>query len=82
MEHAGDNYTNCNWSVWSSNLRITEGTGVLGSSQTGGDHPNDSITENGENTEKSPGDLRRLGVTQTPVKNNRLTLMGKALMSE
>ena len=27
------------------------------------------------NTEKSPGDLRRLAVTQTPVKNHQLTLM-------
>ena len=27
-----------------------------------------SITENGQNTEKSPGDLRRLAVTQTSVK--------------
>ncbi len=33
------------------------------------------ITENGQNTEKSPGDLRRLAVTQTPVKNHLLTLM-------
>ena len=32
-----------------------------------GDHPNDSIIENGQNTEKSPGDLRRLAVTQTQV---------------
>ena len=32
-----------------------------------GDHPNDSIIENGQNTEKSPGDLRRLAVTQTPL---------------
>ena len=28
-----------------------------------------SIFENGQNTEKSPGDLRRLAVTQTPVKD-------------
>ena len=27
-----------------------------------GDHPNNSITENGQNTEKSPGDLRILAV--------------------
>ena len=27
-----------------------------------------SIIENGQNTEKSPGDLRRLAVTQSPVK--------------
>ena len=33
-----------------------------------GDHSNYSIIEIGLNTEKSPGDLRKLAVTQTPVK--------------
>ena len=33
------------------------------------------IAENGHNTETSPGDLRRLSVTQTPVKNHQLTLI-------
>ena len=41
----------------------------------GRDYRNDSITENGQNTEKSPGDLKRLAVTQTPVKNHLLILM-------
>ena len=35
-----------------------------------GYHPNNSIIENGQNTEKSPRDLRKLDVTQTPVKNH------------
>ena len=30
---------------------------------------------NDQNTEKSPGDLRELAVTQTPVKNHQLKLM-------
>ena len=34
-----------------------------------------SIIENGQNTEKSPRDLRRLAVTQSPVKDHQLTLM-------
>ena len=38
------------------------------------------ITENGQNAAKSPGDLRRLAVTKTPVKNHQL--MWKALMSK
>ena len=71
MKHAGDNYTNCNWCVWNTNKRITKGTGGLRSWQTSGDHPNCSIIENGQNTEKSPGDLRRLAVTQTPVENHQ-----------
>ena len=36
-----------------------------------------SIVEIGQNTEKSPGDLRRLPVTQTPVKDHQLTLVWK-----
>ena len=53
----------------------TKWTGGLGNWRTGGDHPNDSIIENSQNTQKSRGDLRRLAVTQTPVKNHQLTLM-------
>ena len=40
---------------------------------------NDGIIEDDQNTEKSPGDLRKLDVTQTPVKNYQLTLMWKTL---
>ena len=54
---------------------VTKGTGGLGSWRTSGDHPNYYIIENGQNTEKSPRDLRRLAVTQTPVKDYQLTLM-------
>ena len=36
---------------------------------------NDSIAEDCQNTEPSPGDLRRLAVTQTPVKNHQLILL-------
>ena len=43
------------------------------------DHPNYNIIEIGQNTEKSPGDLRRLAVTRTPLKDNQLTLMWKTL---
>ena len=32
------------------------------------DYPDSSIVENGQNTEKSPGDQRILAVTQTPEK--------------
>ena len=40
-----------------------------------GDHPNYSIVAIGQNTENSPGDLRRLAVTRTPVENHQLTLV-------
>ena len=38
-------------------------------------HPNNRIIENSQNTEKSPGDLRRLAVIQSPVKDHQFTLM-------
>ena len=36
-----------------------------------GNNPKHSITEIGQNTGKCPGDLRRLVVTQTPVKGHQ-----------
>ena len=45
--------------------------------RTSGDHPNYNIINISQNTEKSPGDLKRLAVTQTPVRNHRLTLVWK-----
>ena len=58
-----------------NNKRIIKRPGRLGSWRTGRDYPNDSIAENGQNPETSPGDLRRLAVTETPVKNHQLILM-------
>ena len=78
MELEGDNYTNGDWCVWHSHQRIINGTGGLRNKRSG-DHPNYCIIENGQNTEKSPGDLWRLAVTQTPVKNYQLKLMWKTL---
>ena len=56
-------------------IGLSKGTGVLGSWRASEDHPNYTIVENGQNTEKTPGDLRRLAVTQTPVKDHQLTLL-------
>ena len=75
MEHEGDNYTNYDWCFWYSHQRIIKGTGGLRSWRTSGDHPNYSIIENGQNTEKSPGDLKRLAVTQIQVEDHQLKLM-------
>ena len=52
----------------------SKGTGGLGSWRTNEGHPNNSIIENDQNTEKSPGDLRRLALPQTPVKDHQLEL--------
>ena len=64
--------------TWAEDI-IIKGTGGLGNRRTSGDHPNYYIIENGQNTEKSPGDLRRLATTQTPVKDHQLAMMWKTL---
>ena len=75
MGHEIDNHTNPDSCFWYSRQRIIKGTGGLENKWTSGDHPNYCIIENGQNTEKSPGDLRRLTVTQTSVKDHQLMLM-------
>ena len=44
-----------------------------------GDHADNSIIKFSKNTVKSPGNLRRLAVTQTPVKNHQPTVVWKTL---
>ena len=67
-KHEGDCDTYCNWCTWK--------TRRLRNKRTSRD-PDYSITKIGQNTEKSPEDLRTLAVTQTQVKNHQLTLVGK-----
>ena len=67
MEHESDGYTNCNYYSWYTHQRIGTRSGGLENKRKRGDYSNYCIVEIGQNTEKSPGDLRRL-VTQTPVK--------------
>ena len=75
MEHENDGDTNNNWNPRYSQHRIDEETGGLGNKRTSRGHLNNSIIEIGQNPEKSPGDLRRLNVTQTPVRNHQVTLV-------
>ena len=63
VEHESDVYTNCNWCSWYSHQRIDTRTGGLEDKRTNRDHPNYCIIEIGQNTEKSPRDLRRLDAT-------------------
>ena len=59
------------WCFWYNQQRFIRGTGGLGIRRTSEDHPNYYIIENGQNTRKNPGDLRRHAVTQTQVKNSQ-----------
>ena len=84
MEHESDDDTNFVWFAWYCHKRI--GTETSGpekkkkkKKRTCGDHRNYSIIEIEQTTEKSPGDLRRLAVTQNPVRNHQLTLVLKTL---
>ena len=56
---------------------LLKGLEDLGGWRMSGDPPDYSTTENGQNTNKSPEDLRRLALTQAPVKDHQLKLMWK-----
>ena len=73
MKHERDADTNCVWCTWDNPQRIGEGTRRLGNKRTSRDHPDYSIIQISQNTEKSPWDLRKLAVTQTLMKNHQLT---------
>ena len=73
MEQESDGDTNRHRCTWYSQQRINKGTGRLGNKRTSEDYPNFCIIEIGQNAEKSPGDLRRLAVTQTLVEDHQLT---------
>ena len=63
---------------------VTKGlvSGGLRNERARGDPPNYSIVEIGQNTKKSRGDLRRVAVTQTLVKDHQLTLVSQTLKGE
>ena len=75
MEHEGDDYTTGDWCFYHSHHRIIKGTGGLRIWRTSGVHPNSYIIENGQNTEKSPGNMRGFAVSQIPVKDHQQTMM-------
>ena len=67
------------WVIGSVTKIITKGAGGLRNKRISEDHPNDCIIEIGQNTEKSPGESRRLAITQTSGIDHQLTLMWKTL---
>ena len=74
MEQESDGDTNCYRRFRYSQLTIVKWTGGLGNND---DHSNLGIVKIGQNTEKTPTELRSLPITQTPEYNNRLTLVWK-----
>ena len=75
MEHESNGDTNCNWHTWNGPQRFGKGVGRVRNWGTNQDYPNNSLVKICQNTEKSPGDLKRLAVTQPPVKDHQLMLV-------
>ena len=63
IEHESDQDTNCNMHVLYSPQKNFTGIGGLGNKRTRRDYPNYTIFEIGQNTRKSPRDLKRLAIT-------------------
>ena len=64
MKFEGDEDIICNWYTRIDPWETGEGTGRFRNKSTSRDDQ-ENINKNGQNTKKSPGDLRRLAVTQT-----------------
>ena len=58
MKHGGDGDTNGNRCTWDNSKSLGKGSGRIKNRRTNRDHLNYSIANIGQNTEKSPGDLR------------------------
>ena len=70
MEHEGNSDTNDNWCTWSNPQKIRKWNRRLRNQKTNKDLLDKSNIKIGKNSEKCPGDLRRLVVTQ----NNKKTI--------
>ena len=75
MEHESDGDTNCNWCTRFGHqglVQALEDLEIRGPEET---PLNYRIVEIGQNTKKSPRDLRRVADTQTQAENHQLTLV-------
>ena len=76
MKYESDGNTNCNWCIRNDSQRLGGGASRLGNQRASGDHQNYiCLVDIDQNTEKSLGDMRRLPVTQTQVKDHQVTLV-------
>ena len=62
-----NNNNDCSLITWNNPQKIGNETGRLRNQRTSIDHPDYSIITISQNTEKSPGDLKRFAVIQTSV---------------
>ena len=75
--HEGDSDINCNSCARYSHQKIDKRSEGLVNNKTSRDHPKYCIIKISQNTVESPRNLRRLAVSQTPVRNHHLTLEEK-----
>ena len=61
---------------------MIKGLGGVGNKRRSDNYSNNSIIKISQNTEKSPGNFKRLAVIQTPVRNHQLMLVWKTQMSK
>ena len=69
MKREGDSDIYYNWFTCNDPQRLGKRTGGLENRRMSRGYPNYSIVKISLNTKKSPGDLRRLAVTQSPGKD-------------
>ena len=79
LKNEGDADTNCNLCTRYGYQRIVKGTGRLRNKRARGDHLDYIIIKIGQNTKKISRTLRKLVVTQTPVRNHQSKLVWKTL---
>ena len=82
VEHECDDDTNCNWCSWYGPKKLGRKIWGSGNQRKNQDHPNYRIIKIGQNTGKSPDNLRRLAVTQTPLKDYLLMLVWKNIIQK
>ena len=76
-EHEGDGNTNSNLGIWNGPQSLEKETGRVGNRKKNRNHSYNGIVKIGPNSQNSPGYQKRLGVTQTPVKDYQQTLAWK-----
>ena len=76
-EHEGDGDTNCHWQTWNVLQKIGQWAGRTGNRRRNRDDSNYSVVKIYQNTEKSPGDLRRFAIPSIPGKYHQIMLVEK-----
>ena len=70
-----DSDISSDWCTRNNPQRLGKGILRLGNKWTSGNHPVYCIVKIGQNTEKTPQDLKRLAFTQNPVKKPHIFLV-------